>query len=426
MASISTTPSADARPSDGIGSALWAVVATCGAYFCMYMFRKPFTAAKFEGVTLYGFGMKAVIVATQVLGYTISKFIGVKVVSEMDASRRIASLLALITIAEIALVGFGLTPAPWNIVWMFVNGLPLGMVFGLVLAFLEGRRRTEALAAGLCASFVFADGIAKSIGTWMIDAGVSESWMPAAVGALFIPAFGAFAWMLSKIPTPTREDVDARSARSTMSGVERRTFFRRFAFGLVMLLFTYGLIGVLRGLRGDFAPEIWSAMHVKVDPSVFAKSEMLAGAGTLIVFLALPLFKDNRRAFFAGIGLAIVGCVVSIAALALRDVELLSPFAFMACQGFGLYLPYFAVHTTIFERLIATTRSHANIGYLMYVADSLSYAAYVVILLARNLTKPGPDTFLRFYTGVSWAIAVACIAALIPAGLYFTRLRRSS
>ena len=36
-------------------------------------------------------------------------------------------------------------------VWLFVNGLPLGMVFGLVIGFLEGRKVTEALSAGpLC------------------------------------------------------------------------------------------------------------------------------------------------------------------------------------------------------------------------------------------------------------------------------------
>jgi Family of unknown function (DUF5690) len=36
------------------------------------------------------------------------------------------------------------------------------MVFGLILGFLEGRRHTEALTAGLCASFILADGTSKS------------------------------------------------------------------------------------------------------------------------------------------------------------------------------------------------------------------------------------------------------------------------
>ena len=38
------------------------------------------------------------------------------------------------------------------------------MVFGLVLGFLEGRRMNECMAAGLCASFILADGFTKSVG----------------------------------------------------------------------------------------------------------------------------------------------------------------------------------------------------------------------------------------------------------------------
>ena len=47
---------------------------------------------------------------------------------------------------------------------MFLNGLPLGMVFGLVVSYLEGRRQTEALAAALTASFIVSSGVVKSVG----------------------------------------------------------------------------------------------------------------------------------------------------------------------------------------------------------------------------------------------------------------------
>ena len=64
-----------------------------------------------------------------------------------------------------------MTPAPFNLVWLFCNGVPLGLVFGLVLGFLEGRRHTEALAAGLCSSFIVADGVTKSAGASLLQAG---------------------------------------------------------------------------------------------------------------------------------------------------------------------------------------------------------------------------------------------------------------
>ncbi|MEI6325234.1 MAG: DUF5690 family protein, partial [Gemmataceae bacterium] len=124
----------------------WALVAAFGTYFCMYAFRKPFTAAEFPGTVFGDMGWKATLVMAQVAGYTISKFIGIRVVSELSGSKRAMVILGLIGASELALFGFPLIPQPWSCVLLFLNGLCLGMVFGLVLGFLEGRRMSEALA----------------------------------------------------------------------------------------------------------------------------------------------------------------------------------------------------------------------------------------------------------------------------------------
>src|SRR5262249_50051465 len=155
------------------------------------------------------------------LGYTLSKFLGIKVVAEVHPHRRAALLLGLIAAAQVALLLFGLTPAPFNLLWLFCNGVPLGMVFGLVLGFLEGRRHTEALVAGLCGSFIVADGVTKSVGAALLQAGVSEYWMPFLSGLLFVPPLLLFTWMLTRIPRPSRQDVAARSERAPMNGAER-------------------------------------------------------------------------------------------------------------------------------------------------------------------------------------------------------------
>src|SRR5688572_4536248 len=106
-------------PGAGLSRAAWCVVAAFGTYFCMYAFRKPFTAGTYADVVLWGVGYKTVLVVAQVLGYTVSKFVGIKVVSEVSPRRRAVLLLGLIAAAELALVLFGLTPPPFNFVWLF-------------------------------------------------------------------------------------------------------------------------------------------------------------------------------------------------------------------------------------------------------------------------------------------------------------------
>lgn len=405
--------------------AAWCVAATFGAYFCMYGLRKPFTVAQFEDVAAWGLAYKPLAVVAQVLGYMTSKFIGIRVIAELDPRRRVLLLLGLLGVAEAALIGFALTPAPWNLGWLFVNGLPLGMVFGIVLGFLEGRRHTEALAAGLCTSFIVADGVAKSVGKQLLSVGVPEFAMPATAGLLFLAPLLGFAWMLTRIPPPNAADVAARSERAPMDRRERRAFLRRYGAGLALITVMYLLITIQRSVRADFMPEIWLGLGVDAEASLYTWSEMLVAAGVLVLNGAAVLIADNRRAFFFALKLSVVGsATVLVLPLILRGG--LPPFAFMVLQGLGLYLPYIAVHTTMFERLIAMTRDRGNIGYLMYLADAFGYLGYVAVLLVRTALQlqgeggaATSDGFFTFYERLSVVIAAGSLAALLPCWLYF-------
>lgn len=397
--------------------------AAFGTYFAMYAFRKPFTAASYAGEAQLGVDPKTLLVAAQVLGYTVSKFVGIAVIARMRREHRAAALLGLIAVAESALLGFAVTPAPWNAVFLFLNGLPLGMVFGLVLGFLEGRRHTEAMTAGLCASFILADGATKSLGAWLLAVGVSEAWMPATAGALFALPLAACVMVLRRAPPPDPQDVALRSERVPMQQGERRAFFRRHATGLVLLVTGYLLLTVLRSLRGDFAPELLRQLGDPVEPSVFTSSEAIVALGVLLATGATVAIRDNRRAFRAAIGLAVAGFLGCLVTLALQRTGALSGFTCLVALGLGLYIPYVVVHTTVFERLVAMTRDRGNIGYLMYLADAFGYLGYVAVMFGRGALA-GSQRLVDFFFVVAWIVAVAGVVCFGLAGAWFLRRPR--
>jgi hypothetical protein len=398
--------------------AAWCMVAAFGTYFCMYAFRKPFTAAEFAEYQWAGIGYKTLLVTAQVLGYTLSKFIGIKVIAEMNPARRATMILLLIGIAEAALLAFALVRPPWHLLCLFVNGLPLGMVFGLVLGFLEGRQLTEALSAGLCASFIVADGVVKAVGSQLLALGVSEFWMPVTTGAVFGLPLVIFVWMLAKIPPPATGDVAHRGERVPMDRSDRRRFYARYTLGLSLLILAYLAVTILRSIRADFAAEIWGCLGHGGQPSVFATSEIVVAMLVMLGNGFCVLILDNRRAFFASLAI----CLGGLALLAAAPVGLaggwISGFTFMILVGLGLYLPYVAVHTTIFERLIAMTRDRANIGYLMYMADAFGYLGYVMVMLGKGIVTV-PGDFLTFFVGVCWVTAGAAAVMLLVAWWYF-------
>jgi hypothetical protein len=206
-----------------------------------------------------------------------------------------------------------------------------------------------------------------------------------------------------------------------MDAGERRRFFRRYAPGLVPLGVVYLLITILRSVRGDFAPAIWLGLGVVGEPDVFAESEVVVALAVMLLNGSAVLVRDNRRAFFTAMALAVAGPVLIGAALLGLQAGRLAAFPFMVLTGLGLYLPYVAVHTTLFERLIAMTRDRGNIGYLMYLADAFGYLGYVVVLIAKNMLARG-GSFLDFFLGLCWVIAGASLLMLVPCWRFFASL----
>lgn len=416
--SATLSPVSVSLPASSVWFSVWAIVAAFGTYFCMYGFRKPFTAAAYEEYSLWGFGYKTVLITAQVLGYTLSKFIGIRVIAEMQPAQRARRLLVFVGLAQASLLLFALVPAPWNWWCLFLNGLPLGMVFGLVLGFLEGRQVTETLTAGLCASFILADGVAKSVGAYLLAAGVSQFWMPFISGCLFTLPLLISVWMLTRIPPPDAADVQQRHERVPMTSHQRRTVFWKYAPGLILLTGTYLLLTILRSLRADFAPELWQGMGYTRQPDVFTRSEFFVMFGVVTVNGFAVLTHNNRRAFFAALGIALAGFVLTGAALVGLRYDHLTGFAFMILIGLGLYLPYVAVHTTVFERLLAMTGDKGNIGYLMYLADAFGYLGYVVVMLTRSLVITERN-FVTFFISLSEIITIIAALLLIGCWIYF-------
>ena len=58
------------------------IAAFC-TYLCFYPFRRAYTAATFDDLYFWGVHFKILMITAQVLGFAVSKGIGVKIVSEM-------------------------------------------------------------------------------------------------------------------------------------------------------------------------------------------------------------------------------------------------------------------------------------------------------------------------------------------------------
>lgn len=403
-----------------------ASVASFGVYFCMYAFRKPFSVATFEGIEVFGIDYKILLIIAQVIGYVISKFIGIKVISELKPAQRRYYLLGLIGIAELALVLFAIVPKPYNIFFMFLNGIPLGMIWGIVFSYLEGRKFTEILGVALSTSFIVSSGVVKSAGFFVMDSlHFSEFWMPAITGLLFVGPLLFFTWMLERIPKPSQEDIALRSERIPMTKKDRKKVVMQFLFPLTIWVIFYTYLTAFRDFRDNFARELWDSLGYKDDVSVYTTSEIIVAAIVLLVLATAFYFKDNMKALFFYQILLLIGSLAIGVSTILFHSGTISPFSWMVVSGFGLYICYVPFNCLFFDRFIAAFKIKGNAGFFIYIADAFGYLGSVVVLLYKNFGQPNLS-WLDFFMDGAYSIAAMGVIVTFSSMVYLNKKKRKN
>ncbi|HEY1448631.1 MAG TPA: DUF5690 family protein [Caulobacteraceae bacterium] len=401
----------------------FAGLAAFSTYFAMYAYRKAFAAATFDHIPGWDFAVdyKSALVIAQTFGYALSKLIGVRLIAEFGARRRAMAIVGLIAVSWAALVAFAVVPRPWGVAAMFVNGLPLGLIWGLVFSYLEGRRTTEVLGAILCASFILSSGVVKSVAGWLLAGfSVDPFWAPAATGALFFPVLLISVLGLTVIPPPSEADIAERSPRSPMRRKERAAFLGRHWPALIPLVIGYVLLTALRDFRDNFAAEIWHAFGFRDIAGLFTASELPVAAITLVAIGALVRIRNNRLALGVLHGLIILGAALLGVATLAQSLGWIDPLTWMILSGAGLYMAYVPYNAVLFDRMIAFTRAPGNVGFLIYLADASGYVGSVGLLLIRDLSTIHPD-WLSFVRETAYLTAGVCAVCALVSAIHFLR-----
>jgi MFS family permease len=402
---------------------LYAIAAAFTTYFCMYAFRKPFAAAEYGGLKLWGTGLdaKTAYVIAQILGYTISKFVGMKVCAEIGRRGRARLLVGLILAAWGALLLFALLPLPLKVLAIFLNGLPLGMVWGTVVLHLEGRRTSEFMLAGLSCSYIIASGMVKDVGRWLMSAhGVGDYWMPVTMGALFFPAFVVGVVLLAQIPPPSEADRKERSERVQMYAGDRWSFLREFLLGMALLSGMYFFLTAYRDYRDNYGVEILRELGLGERAGIFTQTEVPIAFGVMVALSLLSLVRDNRLGLILAFAIMIAGSLTMGVATWLFEQGSIGGMAWMTLVGLGAYLAYVPFGSVLFDRLLAYTRFAGTAVFAIYLTDAVGYTGSVGLQVYKDFFQAS-TTRLEFFGALSYFMSACGALALVVSLVYFLR-----
>ena len=391
-------------------------------YASVYAFRKPFTVGAFlDGPTVFGLAFKDALVISQVLGYMFSKFYGIKFIAELKHVGRGKLILILVGISWLSMLLFAIVPAPFSVLFLFTNGFPLGIIWGIVFSFVEGRKATDFIGAALAVSFIFSSGFVKSVAkSLQIGFAIKDWWLPFITGAVFILPLILLIWLLEKIPPPSETDIQLRVTRLPLDKEARKLFFNNFKPGLVIMIVIYVFLTVFRDIRDNFAADIWKELGFGNQPSVFTNTEIPITLLVLVLIGSMILIKNNRRAFQITQYIILFGFLMAGVSSFLFIQGILSPFLWMTLVGLGLYIGYIPFNCILFDRLIATFRITGNVGFLMYLADSFGYLGSVSVILMKTVFKLNLKWSVLYSHGVVGLSVLGVVGALMSIS-YFNK-----
>lgn len=401
---------------------LWAVGTALLSYSLVYALRKPFTAAEFEGLQVYGMDYKIAVSIIQLLGYVSAKLLGIKYISELRPEGRLKFIIGSAALSEISLIAFGVLPIPYNIVALYFNGLSLGCMWGVIFSFLEGRRTTDILASIMGVSMALSSGVAKSLGLYALNQlHVSEFWMPALIGAAAFPLLCFTGWMMTRFPRPTEADIASRSERVTLNGHQRWALFRRFMPLLILLFGANLLLTVQRDIKEDF---IVCIIDVQTISSwAFAQIDSIATFVLLAVFALLATTYNHLKVLCMLLILSTFGMGTLAFLGATEGNEHIPTTIWLFLQSLCLDIAYLSFQTIFFERFIACFKIKGNVGFFIITIDFVGYLGTLGLLLFKEFCASHID-WASFYNHMSLFIGVACCLSFIASLIYMIYARK--
>jgi MFS family permease len=409
-----------------IQAALYAALIAFLTYASVYAYRKPFTVATFGDLQYWGVRYQTLLIIFQVIGYMLSKFYGIKFISELKRLGRWKTTAVLIGIAWASLLLFAVVPPVVGLFCFLVNGFVLGFMWGIVFSYVEGRRATDFIGSAMAVSFIFAGGFTRSVAKWLLlEWHVAEKWMPFFTGFIFVLPLALFIYLLEKIPAPDEADVNERTERVSMTGADRKKILQKFGAGLSMIVVTYVFLTIIRDLRDNFMGNIWNDLGYADNYKIFASTETITSIIVLVMMSLLVLVRKNMKAFRLIHLVILLGFLLSGISSFLFMYDIMDGAWWMQLVGLGLYMAYIPFNCIFFERMIATFRISGNVGFLIYIADAFGYLGSVVVMLSKEIFHLQAN-WSSFYSGAALFCAVVGVAGTFFSLSYFNKKYRNS
>lgn len=345
------------------------------------------------------------------MGYIVGKFIAALFLSSVDKNKRLGYLFLVLLLANIPLIFFGFVPTATQVIMIFWSAIPSTYIWGFIVFYVEGRRSTELIVMIIYMLLIMASGISKTLATSMMNAGVSENWMPYYCGLVGLVGCIIFTLLLNLAPPPTEEEMKQRRTRNVCTREQQWVFFKEFYVGLLCLFITYGMIASTRNYRDSYALELWNELiGADFDSSTYSITEIIVSICTTAAYCGIIFIKKEKTAFMTLIlvmcfGGFFVGLVTLIYSLSEYN-----PKVWITLSGIGLTIAYVPPGAMLYDKLMGAVQIDMTMVFIIYVSEVFNSTTSLLVILIKTLVF-SDMTHVQYFINLSYAtfgISIIC------------------
>eukprot|EP00937_MAST-01D_sp_MAST-1D-sp2_P007660 g7660.t1 len=281
------------------------------SYFFTYIVKYTIFSVEYpDSSAVGGVPLKELFSYALTVGYGVGKLPAYLYAPSIKRRRRLRVLTLLngcYAVLAVGLLPFGAPLAALQVLGLTLGCVSASAIFGVLLAYMEGRQSGELLMATMNAVVVGGAGACRAIARVVLDAGVSGRWMPAACTACYAPLALAALYVLDAMPEPSAADVASRSERAPMTAEDKNRFLCRHAAGLASLLLAYMALIAYRSFRDFFAREIYrEALGREATAGEYLLADWVGGALSCAMLLCTARTGSSRRALQRDAGESVI------------------------------------------------------------------------------------------------------------------------
>jgi hypothetical protein len=316
----------------------------------------------------------------------IGMFMGIYFISKTDEKyRKIMLLSSMIILCWLPGLTF-ITEIDWIIILgKFIGTLPEGIFSGIIVTYLEGRKKTDIYTGAYYLGSMLGRPASNTIGTYLSNV-VGTKWVPVSISALsFVPLL-IVTLLITAIPKPSSDDKMTKCERK-INMANAKYFWWYFSFGIMGIIVTSGTIFGWRTYRDYFTIEIYSQeLGYNPQPWVYFMTDMPGVIVPLIMFIYLNKIRSNTTAFVSLTIYILVAVTIVFFICMIAVFDNANPYVFLIMTALASYMLIPTIFP-LFDRLVAISKAEISTLYLKNLSDGFNNL-FATIILVLTMSIP--------------------------------------